>query len=329
MPGNVRVSIGVPVYNGENFLTEALDSLLAQTFPDFEIIISDNASTDTTQEICLAYAAKDIRIRYHRNEQNLGAAPNFNLLVNMARGEYFKWAAHDDLLAPTYLEKCVAILDQDTGVVVCHSAVILVDETGKPRNFNNEYGMSSQEDHLQIDTGNPSPSRRYHELIVPDHMCYHVFGVMRTAVLKDTQLIGKFSHGDGILLGELGLRGRFAEVPEPLFFARRHARQFMATLPAWHRDAHGAWFDTRIGQRITFPWWRILYEQTAAIWRAPISLKEKLICHTHVVRWLARKWSWLGYDVIIAARRILKSILPQSMIDMIKNGVGYLRKRSA
>ena len=324
MPHDVRVSVGVPVYNGENFLAQALDSLLAQTFTDFEIIISDNASTDATQQICLTYAAKDNRIRYHRNQKNLGAAPNFNQLVDMARGEYFKWAAHDDLLEPTYLEKCVAVLDHNPDVVVCHSGVLLVDETGQPRKFEHEFGMASDEDHLKIDTSNPNPSRRYYELVVPDHMCYHVFGVIRLGVLRDTRLIGRYSHGDGILLAELGLRGRFFEVPEPLFLARRHMKQFMATLPAWHRDVQGEWFDTRIGQRITFPWWRILYEQTAAIWRSPVSLKHKIICHGHVLRWLARKWSWLIHDLVVAARRGAKLILPQFAINLLKS-----RRRTA
>ena len=319
MPSHVRVSIGVPVYNGENFLAQALDSILAQTFTNFEIIISDNASTDNTQQICLTYAAKDNRIRYHRNQKNLGAAPNFNRLVELAQGEYFKWAAHDDLLAPSYLEKCVRVLDDDPGVVVCHSEVLLVDETGVPREFSHEYGMTSHEDHLKIDTANPDPAQRYHELIVPDHMCYHVFGVIRIATLRDTRLIGKYSHGDGILLAELGLRGRFAEVPETLFFARRHAKQFMAAMPAWHRDVQGAWFDSRIAQRITLPWWRILYEQTAVIWRAPIGLKEKIACHGHVLRWLSRKWRWLVHDLKVAARRSIKTILPVSVILAIKS----------
>src|SRR5688572_10868700 len=99
---NPRVSIGLPVYNGENYLAEAIDSILAQTFEDFELIISDNASTDRTQEICEAYAAKDGRIRYYRSEVNKGSAWNFNRVFELARGEYFKWAAHDDYIAPEY-----------------------------------------------------------------------------------------------------------------------------------------------------------------------------------------------------------------------------------
>ena len=98
-----RVSIGLPVYNGENFLEFALDSILGQTFQDFELIISDNASTDATESICRRYAAKDSRIRYYRNPNNQGAAQNYNRVFALARGEYFKWAAHDDVCKPNYL----------------------------------------------------------------------------------------------------------------------------------------------------------------------------------------------------------------------------------
>ena len=95
-----RVSIGLPVYNGDNYLAETLDSILAQTFTDFELIISDNGSTDRTEAICRRYAAQDHRVRYVRNPSNLGAARNYKRAFELARGEYFKWNGHDDPLAP-------------------------------------------------------------------------------------------------------------------------------------------------------------------------------------------------------------------------------------
>ena len=92
-----RVSIGLPVYNGQEFLEETLHSILNQTFNDFELIICDNASTDRTAEICRSFAKRDRRIRYYRNEINLGAAKNFNGVFFLARGEYLKWSDNDDL----------------------------------------------------------------------------------------------------------------------------------------------------------------------------------------------------------------------------------------
>ena len=126
-----KVSIGLAVYNGENYLEQAINSILSQTFRDFELIISDNASTDRTKEICLKYAKQDPRICYHRNAVNIGGANNENLTFKMARGEYFRWAAHDDYCAPTLIEKCLEQLEKDPTVVLCHSKVIAIDGCGE------------------------------------------------------------------------------------------------------------------------------------------------------------------------------------------------------
>jgi len=124
------LTIGIPVYNGEKFIGAALESLLAQTFEDFEVVISDNASTDNTAQICKAYAEKDKRIIFHQHVQNLGAIKNFNLLVSLANGKYFKWAACDDICAPTFLETCIAALEQDPSVVLAHPKVKVIDSQG-------------------------------------------------------------------------------------------------------------------------------------------------------------------------------------------------------
>src|SRR5260370_10566620 len=125
-----RVSIGVPVYNGENFLRETLDSLLAQTFEDFELIISDNGSTDNTPHICREYALRDNRVSYHRCDINRGFSWNNNHVFQLAQGEYFKWADHDDLCAPEYLERCITVLDARPDVVLCDVIPSNIDETG-------------------------------------------------------------------------------------------------------------------------------------------------------------------------------------------------------
>jgi len=121
------LTIGLPVYNGQNYVSESLDSLLAQTYTDFELIISDNASTDSTEEICRDYAARDSRIRYVRQPVNIGAAPNHNYLVQAAHGRLFKWAAHDDLFAPKLVERCIEALDQPE-VILAHAYMGIVDE---------------------------------------------------------------------------------------------------------------------------------------------------------------------------------------------------------
>ncbi|MGH9198508.1 MAG: glycosyltransferase family 2 protein, partial [Acidimicrobiia bacterium] len=115
-----RVSIGLPVYDGEDFIAEQIESLLKQSFGDFELIIADNASTDRTQQICLGYSAQDPRIRYIRNATNVGPVANHNLLIDSARGGYFKFAAHDDIHERDFLARCIEVLDSDASVVLAY-----------------------------------------------------------------------------------------------------------------------------------------------------------------------------------------------------------------
>jgi glycosyltransferase involved in cell wall biosynthesis len=126
-----RVSIGLPVFNGERYLARALDSLVAQDFEDFELIISDNASTDGTSEICQEYAGRDRRINVHRNERNIGAVGNFNRTLQLSSGDYFKWAAHDDWCAPEFLSRCVEVLDEDPSMILCFTAMGVADAEGR------------------------------------------------------------------------------------------------------------------------------------------------------------------------------------------------------
>jgi glycosyltransferase involved in cell wall biosynthesis len=124
------VSLGMPVYNAEKYLDAALDSVLGQTFGDLEIILSDNASSDGTRDLCQKFKRLDRRVRYFRNKINIGAGDNHRRVLDLARGKYFKWHSRDDLCAPTFLEKCVQVLDSDPGAVLCHSLTTLIDQDG-------------------------------------------------------------------------------------------------------------------------------------------------------------------------------------------------------
>jgi glycosyltransferase involved in cell wall biosynthesis len=119
------VSIGMPVYNGERFIREAVDSVLGQTYGDLEVIISDNASTDNTGTICLEYAARDQRIQYHRNAVNLGVIANFRRVFELSSGDYFVWACADDLRPATAVENCVETLLRNSSAVMAHGAVLV------------------------------------------------------------------------------------------------------------------------------------------------------------------------------------------------------------
>ena len=221
------VSIGLPVYNGEKYLEEALDSLLSQTFKDFELIISDNASTDKTGDICQCYLEKDDRVRYYRSETNLGMHRNWNYVFELSSGKYFKWAAHDDLYAPQFVEKCVDILDRDASVVLCSTRTKIVNENGQ---FLKNYDVFVTADLLK-------PHERFYNMLAVDHWCFQIFGVIRSDVLKETPLHGYYFGSDRNLLAELCLHGRVYEVPEYLFLRRDHpaASTSLETLHHWEK----------------------------------------------------------------------------------------------
>ena len=209
------ISIGLPVYNGEKYLHQALDSLLSQTWEDFELIISDNGSTDATRSISESYAAADSRVKYFREEINRGASWNFNRVFRLAQGKYFKWAAHDDLCAPVYLESCLLPLEDDPERVLAYPQTRVIDENG-------DY-LQDYPDHLHLEQD--QPSQRFWQYLVHyryPRQCHPIFGLIRAEVLAKTNLLGSYISSDRVLVGELALWGKFYEVDQPLFSSRFH-----------------------------------------------------------------------------------------------------------
>lgn len=127
------VFIGMPVYNGEAFIRQALDCLIGQSFSDWKLLIADNCSQDQTFEICSEYAAKDSRITVIRHEQNIGAAKNFKYVLDCADGKYFMWAACDDYWAPGFIEKCVAFLENSPETGMVFSNLFVFDQSGQKK----------------------------------------------------------------------------------------------------------------------------------------------------------------------------------------------------
>ncbi len=199
-----RVSIGMPVHDGERYLRSALDALLCQTFADFEVIIVDNASTDDTEAICSEYAGADPRVRYLRNPTDVGSLRNFNLTFEHACGAYFKWAAHDDLVEPEFLTRCLEVLERDPEIVLCHSHIRIIDERDRTvGHYHYRLGHASD----------ARPSARFRDALAEDRWCFELYGVVRTATLRTTQLLGGYAGTDRRLLAELALRGRLQSFP--------------------------------------------------------------------------------------------------------------------
>jgi glycosyltransferase involved in cell wall biosynthesis len=203
------VSIGMPLYNSERYLAEALDSLLAQDHRDFELIISDNGSSDATESICRDYAARDTRIRYLRTENNLGAVWNFNRVFELAKGDYFMWAAHDDVRAPGCVSRSLALLEARPEAVLCCTGVSFIDEAG--REIEPWFDLK------------PAVGKTYSArvgAIARARYWLDYYGLIRAKALKQTRLAMHVWGYDVILGMELCLAGDVLFIPERLFFYR-------------------------------------------------------------------------------------------------------------
>lgn len=261
------LSVGLPVYNGERYLREALDSLLAQEFRDFELIISDNASTDGTARICQDYSTRDPRIRYHRTEMNLGAAPNHRRVFELARSPFFKWAAHDDSGSPRLLGRCVEMLRAaPPSVVLVYPRAELIDEHGR---VTSQYETS-------IACASTRPHKRLSAVVRRMELGTPIYGVVRSDVLRQTRLIDGFFGADHVLLAELALLGEIVEIPEPLLKKRLHPERSMAANKS--REDFARWYDPssrpgRLGHGD-----RIDFETLRSIWRLPLGLMDRLRC---------------------------------------------------
>jgi glycosyltransferase involved in cell wall biosynthesis len=276
-----RVSIALPVFNGERYLAQAIGSILDQTYRDFELIVSDNASTDRTEEICRSFEAQDRRIRYIRQPRNIGASPNFNVCYALASGEYFKWAAHDDYVEPEYLAECVEALDADSEAVLCQSLIRLIDERDQ-----------LTEVFRPIEPGAAS-SRRSARFAarIRNPRCLEIWGLIRTKALRDSVLIGSYVGMDRALLLELALRGRFVLIDEPLFTNRDHAERATRVTRAQSRKDLAAVYDTaNAGQTVLSTW--LYYKQAVRIiLRNLEEPAERLRCFGHLLLSLGRTWN--------------------------------------
>lgn len=192
-----KVSIGLPVYNGERCLRIALDSLLAQTSGHFELIISDNASTDQTELICRAYAEKDSRIKYFRQDDNLGAEANFLFVLERSVGDYFMWAADDDVRSPDFIELNCDFLEKHPDYVCSISPVKF-----EGRNF----------DEIQMGDRSLDDDRFDHRIrnfFGAWHTNGAFYSLMRTKVIKKCEWVGKkFLGSDWVIVLYLAREGK-------------------------------------------------------------------------------------------------------------------------
>jgi glycosyltransferase involved in cell wall biosynthesis len=235
---NPLVSMALPVYNGQAFLAEAISSCLAQDYDNFELIITDNASTDSTERICREFGALDGRVKYIRNERNLGAGPNFNLGVKCSSGKYMKWCASDDRISPNFISACVSVLEKNPDVVLAYGKTVTIDAQSRIIPLVGR-GMTEQ----QV---TDSVARRFHKDLYDRASNFEIFGVFRKSALEKSTLQRPYYGADVTLVNELTLLGRFSFVPDAIFYNREHPDR---SINIRDKNVLLAWQDTALGAR--------------------------------------------------------------------------------
>ena len=253
------VSVGIPVYNEANFLDEALASLLAQDYPQIEFIISDNASTDETPEICNRAAARDARVRVLRSETNEGASANFMHCLDEARGELFLWAGGHDLWSGNMISCCVEALEGHPGAVIAVPESGWIDASSQP--FAERASI--------LDTRGMDPLARLFTLVWAN--MHPIYGVMRTSALRASGPIANFPGADLVLLARLILQGDFVPAHKALW-SRRQTRG-CETYDDRQRRYKSNQFKI---SKPVLPMARLAYELLKAIWSSRLLLSDKL-----------------------------------------------------
>lgn len=290
-----RVSVGIPVYNREHLIAETIESVLAQTFEDFELVICDNGSTDGTAEVCREYAALDPRVKFHRNDENRGAAYNFNRVFELSSGEYFKWLAADDLCEPQFLEHCVQALDANPAASLAYPRANFIDADGAVVEVFDEAG--------RLADWPRSPRARVRQMLdalfgreVMGICMVGTYGLARSSALARTGLIGNYTGADWTVVVELALEGEILEIPGRYSLFRRHPdssswHNFQRVSRETYAKGQAAFYDPKLQGRasVTFQLWRRYLEMPLAIVRSPLSLLNRGRLLLHYARLMVRR----------------------------------------
>jgi len=303
------VSIGLPVYNEQRFIRETVASLLAQDFEDLELIISDNASTDGTEEICRQFAAQDPRVSYERSEVNRGAFVNFDRVFELASAKYFMWAGAHDLWSPSFISRAVGMLEADSQLVLAYPRPITIDTTGKE--------LGAVDDHFAMPSG--SDLERYLYLIWHLQSCNMFHGLMRRQALPPAGLRHVWG-ADIILLAGLALRGDIAEVADE-FFYRRIIRPDEEHDDAWKKRALETVEGPRPSKRHEMSLEKLFREmrneQMRMVWNSHLSFRNKMRALAETI-----KCARIRFGVMLPADTFLRGLLrlrkPKSFIKRLR-----------
>jgi glycosyltransferase involved in cell wall biosynthesis len=276
-----KVAVGMPVYNARPYLSAAIQSILEQTYSDIELIISDNASTDGSYEICREFAARDTRITLIRQPENLGAPRNFNVVAQLARGPYFKWAAANDLVHPDFIRSCKQVLDERPDCVLCYPRTKVFRESlGDAVDYDDGLDLQMQ-----------SSYERFHAVLRNMRLNNVMNGLVRWDALARIGFMPEFLGGDSYMVAELGLAGKIVEVSPPMFFRRMSPDAATSLRPLEERYRH---LYPEPGARRRFQQWRQCAYLTRAVFRNRLPISER----ARVLALTLRMWNWQRRELL-------------------------------
>lgn len=283
-----RVSIGIPVFNGEAWIADAIDSILAQTYQNFELIISDNASSDSTVEICRRYVSADSRVRLLTNARNIGANRNYLAVLSAATAPLFKWASCNDICAPTFIERCVTALVADpSAVLACPRAWVFENSADAAQPYEDDLELLSN-----------SPAERFIAVLNSMALNNATNGVIRRDALTRVRQLGTYGRADIVLMAELALIGKFILVDERLFYRRMSAESATRLKSAREAELHLV-PDSK--SPLKWQHWIYHWAVLRAATRAPFANGEWIRAMRHSLREII----WSRHHLLRDARRAI------------------------
>lgn len=285
---DVKVSVGLAVYNGAQYLAEAIESILNQDHENLELIISDNGSEDATQQIAQLYVDRDARIKYYRYPHNLGGSKNGRRVLDASSGKYFMWAAHDDLRERTMISECVAILESDPSVVLCYPVISNIDENGRT--------LGPLEDEIKID--HDTAEDRFLSVLWQLDICSIFYGLIRSDVLHQLNWpVERSQGGDHVILGELALLGKFQKIHKPLFTRRFHGDRKYDSLEEYNSFRLGG--NPRNSKEGVFlPFCEFAFETLNVVKFSDLDEKAKSTLYAETLKCFRERWGrHVSYEI--------------------------------
>lgn len=289
-----KVIIGLPVYNGQKYLDAAIESHLSQSFGDFDLVISDNGSTDATPEICVDYASRDKRIKYLRSPENRGILWNHRRVLHAIESptQYFRWAGADDIMEPGLLQAMVDLLNTRPEVEAVVPNTKNIDDHGEIIG-----SMANTLDLQSLDV-----FERARNVLVANYQHVIAYGLLRASTLRLMRTGPDYIGWDPVFVWELALRGQMVQAAGPGLLRRFHPGSIsrVKTVKEMRK-----WVEPNSKAGMNFPHWTWAYERARALLASPLSKGDRLRIGAFLVRYTMWQRAALARDVIQAARRAL------------------------